>query len=176
MVKDAKTAMVSRKTKEEVRSKTLALSIIGATALLCACQKTDSIHQYKSTDTQGWNAEDTIVFSIPSLSDSCQHRLSIETRLTKQYEYSNLWLVVEQSYSNDSTTYRTITDTITLDVATKDGLFTGKGRDLLEYAKDIKIIKPRNEVTKGEIRIHHIMDERSIVGVHDIGIKLLPQQ
>lgn len=83
---------------------------------------------------------------------------------------------MEQHYRNDSVLYRTITDTIRLDVASKEGLFTGKGRDLLEYKKDIKIIKPQKDMMSGEIKVHHIMDERSIVGVHDIGIKLLPQQ
>ena len=169
-------ATAIKKTRKEVRRKTIALSLIGVAVMLCSCQKTDSIHQYRSTNTQGWNAEDTIVFSIPSFVDSCQRKLSIEARLTKQYEYANLWLVVEQHYRNDSVLYRTITDTIRLDVASKEGLFTGKGRDLLEYKQDIKIIKPQKDMMSGEIKVHHIMDERSIVGVHDIGIKLLPQQ
>lgn len=164
--------------------------------LLAACHKEDGINLFKHVDAEGWQKNDTLVFDIPATEEDADYDLQIQARLTRKYSFADLWLIAEQTYTEDSTMYaitdtistppedsvtiepphsltQTINDTIHIAIADENGNMTGNGKSLLEYKQPIRFVRIKKGTT-GAIRIRHIMTPQNIQGIHDIGIELKP--
>lgn len=174
--------------------------------LLTACQKEDGLHQFHHVDVEGWDRNDTIAFDVPASSEEKDYDLQLNVRITQNYAFRDLWLVVEHTYmqkeeennrpktsleikreqaehpatsaEQDSTQQALLTkhsyiDTLHIELTDSSDAFNGQGRNLLEYKVPVRFFRlQRNE--RGEIRIHHIMDDKSITHIHDIGVDLTP--
>ncbi|MCQ2197224.1 MAG: gliding motility lipoprotein GldH [Bacteroidaceae bacterium] len=161
--------------------------------LLTSCHKQDGINVFQSVDTDGWDTKDTMVFEVPTTDYNATHNLTLLARITRQFAYKDLWMVVEQDYETDSLylaqcdtiypdekeydkkTTRTspcsLLDTVHIEITNDNGIFEGSGKDLLEYEIPVRNVHLK-QGTKGTIRIHHIMTDRKVEGIHDIGCDL----
>lgn len=151
-----------------------ALSLI----LLChSCTKNDGINLFHPTPMDGWSSHDTLNFEVPAVSQTCDFDVQVQVRLTRKYNYSDLWLVVEQDYgeadslANQSSCVTHHLDTVCMKITDEEGNFTGKGRDLLEYSMPVRFVRLQ-QGEEGVIRVHHIEGMTDLIGVHDVGMEV----
>lgn len=168
-----------------------------ASTLLSGCQPDGKVHQFQSVNTQGWSNTDTLTFLLPPDTIDTLRQLTVEARISPQYPYTELWLVVEQQQPNDTTSLMSCPidssassavpssassaaaslasiihlDTIRLQLTNEQGQFTGTGRNILQYAQQSGTIRLSPTDTT-RLTIRHIMHDNHLTGVHDIGIEL----
>lgn len=157
---------------------------LSSVLFLASCQKQDGANLFVPTHVEGWNKIDTLCFPTYTADYEADHDLQLQARITKKFGYEELWLVVEQHYAytrESSTEEETDTiakefiDTICMPLVDDNGNFNGNGRELLTYNCPIRFVH-LHEGENATIRVRHIMDEKTIQGVHDIGIELVPLQ
>ncbi len=161
--------------------------------LMASCHKQDGIYVFQSVNSDEWDIKDTLVFEVPTTDYNATHNLRLLARITRQFAYKDLWVVVKQDYETDSlylaqcdtiypddeeydkkavsTSPCSLLDTIHIEITNENGIFKGSGKDLLEYEIPVRNVHLK-QGTKGSIRIHHIMTTRVLEGIHDIGCNL----
>lgn len=146
--------------------------------LLASCQQKDGINCFQPVNVEGWHTQDMVTFDIPTLQNGTDYDLQVQVRLVRQYAYKDLWLVATQTYTSTKEENRTeqdivLQDTVHLQLTDQEGNLTGDGKNLITYKAPIHFIRLGKGMS-GQIRLHHIMNEKCIRGVHDIGVELLP--
>ena len=158
--------------------------LISSVLLLLSCQKQDGINIFRPIDSKGWSTYDTLTFDVPASSQLADYDITFQARITHNYAYKDLWLVIEQNYCDticeDTLTFAEemrhstyFTDTVHLAIVDQDGNFTGTGREFLQYSCPVRFVKLK-EGMHGTLHIHHIMSDHIIEGIHDIGIEMSP--
>ena len=143
--------------------------------LLLACgQQRDGINRFVPVHVEGWHCQDTVDFDIPAVKQGQNYALWVKVRINRHYAYEDLWIVAEQTYSPTSEDGksggdRSLTDTVHMTLTGRER----EGNSLIVYICPVRRVQ-LDSGTCGQIRLHHIMDERCIGGVHDVGVELLP--
>lgn len=138
---------------------------------MASCQNDTRYHSYNSTSVDGWNKSDILVYDIPQSFEKGKYEIEIGIRHTEIYKYKNLWIEVK---SNLTDAKKQECDSIQLILADKSGKWLGKGiagiyqnDSLLTYNITV------NNTNKAKMSIRHIMRDKQLKGIRDVGIKLI---
>lgn len=159
--------MKDRKLQNRLKNNIVWLSAL----LLAACQSNTVYHSYQPAPLTGWNKSDTLIYTLPSTIPTGAYELEIGIRHQEIYPYQNLWLGIAHNMK-DSLTYTK--DSLELILADKDGNWKGVGPGgLYQYTQTFKkSVYIDQEGNSRTFRIYHIMSDKPLKGVSDIGVKL----
>lgn len=132
--------------------------------------------QYQSIENAEWHKDSIINFKINSIDTLSKNNIYISLRNNKDYEFSNLFLIVGIKFPDN---YQ-IVDTLEYEMTTPDGNFLGTG---ITDVKENKLEYKTNVVfpIKGEYTIHiqHAMRKTRNVegiiflnGISDVGLQI----
>lgn len=126
--------------------------------LLTSCQRNTLYHSYQPVNSMGWHKNDTMIYSLNSPIASQNLMLEIGLRHTDAYPYRDLWLNV-----NQDTVHIYLTDSV--------GHWKGKGiGELRSLIQTVSFSHQKDSIK--DIRITHIMTDKNLIGIHDIGIRI----
>lgn len=126
--------------------------------LLTSCQRNTLYHSYQPVNSMGWHKNDTMIYSLNSPIASQNLMLEIGLRHTDAYPYRDLWLNV-----NQDTVHIYLTDSV--------GHWKGKGiGELRSLIQTVSFSHQKDSIK--DIRITHIMTDKTLIGIHDIGIRI----
>ncbi len=146
--------------------KRLLTSVIITALALCACTF-DGIEylEYAHIDTFGWTKKDTIC--LPNVKNiEGTYAQTLRLRFTKTYPYQSIQIIV-----NNKTGEKSKKRIVTCHLTNKEGDFTAKGVDYLEYECNIDTIS----IVNGDsllMSIWHNHKKDSIQGMSEIGVAL----
>tara|TARA_B100000902_G_scaffold50725_1_gene57472 strand:+ start:4979 stop:5422 length:444 start_codon:yes stop_codon:yes gene_type:complete len=134
--------------------------------LLSCNKKVISTHSFEGNN---WNINDSIVFSFNIADTVSKYQLSFFLRNNLDYEYRNIFLLVNTNYNQ-----KTIkTDTVEYSITNKSGQWLGSG---LGEMKDNYLIFEENlifsQTGSYELIITHGMRSDPLIGVNTFGFKL----
>lgn len=141
-----------------------------------SCTNNLSFDDYKSVPDSKWHKDSIIKFNINSIDTLSKKNIYVNIRNNKDYEFSNLFLIVSINFPNN---YQ-IVDTLEYEMTDVDGRFLGYGiSDILENKLEYK-----TNVTfpvKGiyQIQVQHAMRKSQNVegliflnGIEDVGVTI----
>ena len=139
--------------------------------MLVSCNDHTVFSHYESTSVRGWERNDTLSFNIEPMQETNLYAEEIGVRITGEYPFKGLSLIVEQTVYPSKTT---ITDTLNCDLIDDVGHANGKGINHYQYLFPLTTLK----LDKGEsvhVAIRHCMKREILPGITDIGLKLSRQ-
>ena len=138
---------------------------------LMSCDNNTVFNHYESTPVRGWERNDTLTFNIAPLQETSLYMEDIGVRITGEYPFKGLSLIVEQTVYPSNTM---ITDTLNCNLVDDIGHAHGKGINHYQYQFPLTTLK----LNKGEsvhVAIRHCMKREILPGITDIGLKLSRQ-
>ena len=146
---------------------TLIMGIIAATALQ-SCNESKVYDKYDHTPLSGWEKNDTLRFDIPRLTADGMYESTLGLRITDNYPFMGLTLIVEQRLMPADTIF---TDTVKCELTDRNGKTRGKGVSYYQFRFPVK----KMQLSKGDslhIRVRHDMKREMLTGISDVGISL----
>lgn len=141
-----------------------------------SCSNKIKFDQFKSIEDKGWHKDSIINFTVNSMDSIGKNNIYINLRNNKDYEFSNLFLIVGIKFPNN---YQII-DTLEYEMTTPEGRFLGTGISDIKENK----LEYKTHVTfpiQGDYNIHiqHAMRKtRKIEGINylhgitDVGLQI----
>lgn len=153
------------------------LSSKSKVVLLCflfiACTTSNVIyHSFHAVNPKGWEKQDTLHFSIPIEIEE-KLLLELEVRHLSYYKYRELKLSLCYNLM-DSTIIET--DSLCITLANDKGRWNGIGIGSIYQLKDTLLITDVPAPGNYQIEISHLMQEETLSGIHDIGVKITSLQ
>lgn len=150
--------------KKEIILLFAALSI-----LIMSCDKNKVYEEYHELENLTWSSNEPANFEF-AVNDSVNlHNVYINVRHANQYQFSNLWLLIN-SWSPSG--YKS-TDTLECILANEQGRWQGSG---LGDIWDASILWKQNvrfaDSGKYHIELNQLMRVEELVGIMDIGIRV----
>ncbi|HSW67853.1 MAG TPA: gliding motility lipoprotein GldH [Bacteroidales bacterium] len=144
-------------------------AVVSLSLLLMACRKNHIIDEFRSKDTETWNAADTLHFPFTITDTTSEYRLIIGLRNTTNYPYSNMFI-----FMNTLTPHGIIRrDTLEFLLADKYGDWLGKGigrvRDSRFLINDRMAFRNSGQ---WNIILEHGMRDIELQGISDVGLRL----
>lgn len=139
--------------------------------LLAACHGNTVYHSYRPVATTGWGKGDTLVYTLPASIPPGRYEMEIGIRHQETYPYRDVWIAISQNMQ-DTLVYTT--DTLQLFLADETGNWYGNGPGgLYQFAQSCnsQFIITQESASK-HIRIVHIMKDKPLKGISDVGIRL----
>ena len=136
--------------------------------MLVSCGDSIVFSHYESTPVRGWERNDTLSFNIERIHETNLYAEEIGVRITTDYPFKGLSLIVEQTVQPSNTT---ITDTLNCDLIDDVGRVRGKGISHYQYLFPLTTLK----LNKGEsvhVAIRHCMKREILPGITDVGLTL----
>ncbi|WP_166383529.1 MULTISPECIES: gliding motility lipoprotein GldH [unclassified Polaribacter] len=99
------------------------LIVLVTLLLLFSCDDKSDFNLYKSIDNEGWKANEKIFFEFEVKDTISPKNLFINIRNNNEYAYSNLYLITELVFPNETR----VVDTLQYEMADKTGRFLGVG-------------------------------------------------
>lgn len=138
---------------------------------LMSCDNRTVFSHYESTPVRGWERNDTLTFNIAPMQETSLYMEDIGVRITGEYPFKGLSLIVEQTVYPSNTM---ITDTLNCNLVDDIGHAHGKGINHYQYLFPLTTLK----LNKGEtvhVAIRHCMKREILPGITDVGLKLSRQ-
>lgn len=141
--------------------------------LFAACDST-VFHRYASFESRIWNRADTLCYRFDnssSMRNGHMYSICIEARTTAGYKYRNMVVRVEAFASGD--TLPQAVDTLLCEVYDGGGRRKGSTAGLLYQVESE--VKPLPELVGDTLtfKVSHIMEEDTLDGIADVGLKLM---
>lgn len=135
---------------------------------MASCNRKIVFDRYQSTDIEGWEKNDTLIFCVPPVAEAGVYKEEVGLRINAAYPFTGLSLVVEQTLHPANVTRR---DTLNCRLITDKGSVKGRGVVSYQYAFHLTNITlvPNDSLT---VRIHHNMRREILPGISDVGIRL----
>lgn len=124
-----------------------------------ACHEETVYHSYQPVDSAGWARNDTLSFVLPSSILPNDYKFGIGIRHKDSYKYRDIWLTV-----NHDTLHLYLADTI--------GNWLGNGMGEIRQLIVPFTISKHTEDSLQTLYINHIMQDRPLTGIQDIGIQI----
>jgi len=161
------------KTKSNLRNIIL---IISVTIYTVSCSDKIIFDEYRNMEDSKWHKDSIMNFSFNSIDTINKNNIYINLRNNKDYEFSNLFLIVGIQFPNN---YQ-IVDTLEYEMTSPNGNFLGTGitdikENKLEYKTNVSF------PYKGDYSIHvqHAMRKTRKVdglifldGITDVGVQI----
>ncbi len=152
------------------------LLIFGVTLTMVSCYDKVLFDEYRSMEDEQWHKDSIINFTFNNLDTINKNNIYINLRNNKDYEFSNLFLIVGIRFPNN---YQ-IVDTLEYEMTSLNGNFLGTGitdikENKLEYKTNVAF------PFKGDyrIRVQHAMRKSRKVdgliflnGITDVGLQI----
>jgi len=115
------------------------LAIIFIIVLAVACSDAKVFNEYKPIANAQWHKDSIINFKFSSVDTLSLNNLYVNLRNNKDYEYSNLFLIVDIEFPDNTN----IIDTLEYEMTDAQGKFLGTGltdlkENKLEYKTNVK--------------------------------------
>ena len=146
----------------------LCLTLITVALAMAGCNRKTIYHHYEQTLLTGWEKNDTLQFCIPASRVRAVVQRDIELRISGDYPFQRLSLIVEQT-TLPSHIFRR--DTVNCPLITQKGAVMGRGVSLYQYRHPMSDIS-LNEGDSLVIHIRHNMKREILPGIADIGVRL----
>ncbi len=143
------------------------LIVIFIFILFCmACEQKHFYNEYKAVNVKAWQSTDTLIYSINIDDANALYDIAVSVRYQKDYEFSNIWLSIVDSYSKANETFR-----LEVPLFKKDGKPYGKVSGSLctqtiPFQKQIRFPK----TGQYKIKLVQLMRKDPLDGISDIGI------
>lgn len=99
--------------------------------LMFSCNDKTDFNQYKSIDNEGWKANNKVLFEFEVKDTISPKNLFINIRNNSNFEFSNLYLITELVFPNQSK----VVDTLQYEMADASGKFLGAGFTEIKESK-----------------------------------------
>ena len=144
--------------------------------LIQACQSDMIYSEYVSIEKNEWRNKQILKFEIPMQDTINSYNLYINLRNTKEYSYSNLFLLTQMTFPDKSK----VIDTLEYEMTDAEGHFLGSGfseikENKLFYKKNVRF----QELGTYLFQIKQAMRNRNeieginpLLGVSDVGISI----
>jgi len=152
------------------------LIVLATLILLFSCDDKSDFNQYKTIGNKGWKANENVSFEFDVKDTISPKNLFINIRNNNKYAYSNLYVITELVFPNETK----IIDTLQYEMADKTGRFLGEG---FTEVKENKLFYKEKKVFpisgKYIFNIHHAMRKNGEVepieflkGIQDVGFSI----
>ena len=151
----------------------LALTILTFTL---SCTNNTIYNQYQHIENSEWHKDSIISFTINSTDTISKNNLYVTLRNNKDYEFSNLFLIVGIKFPNN---YQ-IVDTLEYEMTSPEGRFLGSGmtdikENKLEYKTNVtfSLIGDYDiSVQQAMRRTRDIEGLNALTGITDVGLQI----
>ena len=162
-------------TKIKIKLRNILL-IFGVTLSMVSCFKKVAFDEYRSMKDDQWHKDSIINFTFNNLDTLNKNNIYINLRNNKDYEFSNLFLIVGIQFPNN---YQ-IVDTLEYEMTSPDGNFLGTGiTDIKENKLEYKTNVAFPYQGDYRIRVQHAMRKSRKVdgliflnGITDVGLQI----
>jgi len=134
-----------------------------------SCSLDVKYSKYSPISSDGWDIEDTIIFSTDTLRESGRYGFTCGVRTNRAYPYQELVMMVERKVFRDSLLVLHKYEKVTCPIVTPDGNATGEGIATKIHESGLKdfMMQTGDSV---EINITHNMTRKILPGIVDVGI------
>ena len=144
--------------------------------LMFSCQDKPHFNQYKSIPNEGWKASQKVLFEFDVKDTISSRNLFINIRNNSEYKYSNLFIITELVFPNQTK----VVDTLQYQMADEKGAFLGVG---FTEIKENKLFYKENKKFllsgKYQFNVRHAMRKNGEVhpieflkGIQDVGFSI----
>ncbi len=141
-----------------------------------ACSRGMVFDEFKNMTDNKWHKDSVLNFTVNSTDTLSKNNIYINLRNNKDYEFSNLFLIVGIKFPNN---YQII-DTLEYEMTTPEGRFLGAGiTDIKENKLEYKTNVNFPEVGNYDFQIQHAMRKSRTVdgieylnGITDVGLRI----
>ena len=143
----------------------LAGLVFAACMVITSCNGNIVYHRYMTTNQEGWNCKDTLIFRLDSLKAG-NYNTYIGIRHTESYPYRDLWLSVSTMNGGKN-------DTLHIYLANDRGNWNSNGSTggFYQYETNGPLLHYINK-TDSVIKITHVMRDNPLKYITDIGLKI----
>lgn len=150
------------------RNKQWPILLLTVALAFAGCNRKTLYHRYAHTPLTEWERADTLKFSMKPAVRSAVVQRDVEVRISEQYPFQSLNLVIEQTTLPSNVVRR---DTLDCKLIDPNGNILGDGITLFQYRFHL----PDTSLSEGDsvsISIHHNMKREMLPGISDVGIRL----
>lgn len=157
---------------EQKKHRFVGFATILSTILMVAACNLDMVYShYKHVQTNGWERNDTLTFDIPPVALGGHYQENVGLRITGDYPFMGLTLVIDQTATKSKRTFR---DTLNCRLIDQNGNAKGRGVSHYQYEFHLNTL-PLQADDSLHITIRHDMKREILPGIADIGITLTRQ-
>ena len=141
---------------------------------LPSCTNQVVFNEYSHTPVAGWEKNDALSFNIPPIAQAGDYEEELGLRITGDYPFMGLTLIVEQTVYPDKDKKWEKTerrDTIQCKLIDNNGTTTGQGVSSYQYVFPVNMYH-LDENDSVHVTIRHDMKREILPGISDIGLKL----
>lgn len=173
IVSHASSMVVIKTRRQEMKRLIYLILVMVATMSLPSCKHSTVFDSYAHTPIAGWEKNDTLSFEIPPLLEGGYYNESLGLRITGNYPFMGLTLIVEQNiyHNNKHVPSACKTDTVNCQLIDKNGVSKGQGISYYQYNFPINVYR-LNQGDSIHITVRHDMKREILPGVSDIGVKI----
>lgn len=143
---------------------------------LNSCEKNRLFDTYKGVPDAAWHKDSIVKFNVPSTDSLSKNNIYIQLRNNKDYNFSNLFLIVGIEFPN----HYQIVDTLEYEMTSPEGRYLGTGmtdikENILEYKTNVTF--PVSGIYQFSIQ-HAMRKTRNIEGLEfldgitDVGLQI----
>ena len=144
--------------------------------MLFSCKNNTVFTQYKSVKNNKWHKDSIVTFTYDAKDTISKNDIFIHLRNNKDYDFSNIYLIVGIKFPNDYS----IKDTLEYRMTDEKGVFLGTGftdikENKLEYKTNIVFPQPGKyqfSVEQAMRKLGNIKGEEYLNGITDVGIEI----
>lgn len=141
-----------------------------------ACNREVVYNQFQSIEDNQWHKDSIVRFTIPSTDTIQKRNIYVTLRNNKDYEFSNLFLIVGIEFPN---TYK-IVDTLEYEMTTSEGRFLGTGitdvkENKLEYKTNVVFDQKGDYELSVQQAMRKTRDVEGLThldGITDVGVQI----
>ena len=145
-------------------------------SFIVSCSNNSIYNQYKPIENSQWHKDSIVTFSVNSTDTISKNNLYVTLRNNKDYEFSNLFLIVGIKFPNN---YQ-IVDTLEYEMTSPDGRFLGTGMtDIKENKFEYKTNVTFSLVGDYDVSVQQAMRKSrdiegliSLGGITDVGLQI----
>lgn len=144
------------------------MALMLSIAVITSCDDSTALDNYHNLPGGCWNREDTMTFSTDTIAHTGVYGECIGIRLSNNYPFANLSLIVEQTVYPRGTVR---IDTVHCSFTDERGRLSGTGLSFRQYEFPIAAIS----LCKGDslhAQIRHDMQQETLPGIADIGFRV----
>lgn len=152
-------------------------SLLVCVLCLCfACSNNIEFTEYKTLSNSTWNINEKLTFNFQVSDTISPKNLFINIRNNQEYEYSNLYVITELVFPNNTQ----IVDTLQYEMADETGRFLGSGSSSIKenklFYKENKVFPNTGSYTfsiKQAMRKNgEVAPLESLSGIQDVGFSI----
>lgn len=137
-------------------------------AMAVSCHRKAIYSHYEPIDTDGWQRDDTLHFTVTQIADSGYHHETLGLRANLSYPFTAISLIVRQQTSVSGSLR---CDTVMIGLIDSDGRPLGRGISHFQYDVTLEDIFLCAGDTLS-IDVRHNMKREDLPGITDIGLTI----